>query len=107
METTQNPALPPGVTTVPAPDAAAAPPAAAPATPAPVPVPPPVAPVEGKKWNWIEIGIGVAIVTGLFMCVYYWRNKTHQVSDDKKESDRKIKSLQADMNKVKQYLPQE
>ncbi len=87
----QSQPLPPGVSQAP-------PPGAAPAAPPMPAAPPPPPPVE--KWDWLQIGAGVVIVTIACFSIYYFRYKTRQMPDAIKEQNDKISSLQSKLDKT-------
>jgi hypothetical protein len=70
--------------------------------PAPMSTPPmPEAPAASGKWNWLEIGAGIVIVTIACYSVYYFRYKTRQYPEKLKEQDSKIAALKADVDAMK------
>ena len=89
---------PPAPSPAPAGPAPAAPPVQGPPTPAAPPMPP----VE--KWDWLQIGAGIVILTSFCFAIYYYRYKTRQYSQAVKDQNAKINNLENTVRKIDSQL---
>ena len=95
--------LPPGVTHLGAgglPPAAPAAPAAPLANGGPAPTGNSTADLL-KNTNWLMITVISVAVAGIFMGIYYYRNRIYVFDDKQKETDFQISSLQSQISELK------
>jgi hypothetical protein len=94
----QSAVYPTGVTTVQQPI-----PGGAPTYTQPTPVEP-IVEESTSFWgrvNYLEIGAGIILTTLFCYMVYYYRVKTNQYDTSVQEQNKKISSLQSDVNSLK------